>query len=132
MARKRGEAASAASALRHRGSRKFAKAVQAEHATVSTPPTSRGARFLRRARHRWSGRGGSRRGAEHANNDTEDPLLQIFRGRVERLLGNEREALHIFREVLQFQPENTDAISEARVLEQRLENKGSGSGIKKR
>jgi hypothetical protein len=129
-ARKRGELA-----LRreHFGTavEEFAKAVQADPRNGLNAAYLAWARFLG-APDRRAIAAETRRALDHANNDTEDPLPQIFRGRVERLLGNEREALHIFREVLQFQPENTDAISEARVLEQRLENKGSNPGVKKR
>jgi tetratricopeptide (TPR) repeat protein len=129
-ARKRGELALRAE---HFGTavQEFAKAVELDPRNGVNAALLAWARFLG-ASDRRSIAAETRRALEHANNDTEDPLPQIFRGRVERLLGNEREALHIFREVLQFQPENTDAISEARVLEQRLENKGSGSGVKKR
>ncbi len=48
------------------------------------------------------------------------PTARFYLGRVERMLGKEREALAHFHEVLRIKPNHTDAASEARVLEQRL------------
>jgi cytochrome c-type biogenesis protein CcmH/NrfG len=41
-------------------------------------------------------------------------------GRVERMLGRDKEALTSFQQVLALQPHNTAAASEARVLEARI------------
>lgn len=60
------------------------------------------------------------RAAEENDNS---PTARFFLGRVERMLGREKEALHHFYEVLRIKPNHTDATSEVRVLEQRLRNK---------
>jgi tetratricopeptide (TPR) repeat protein len=48
---------------------------------------------------------------------------RFFLGRVERMLGKEREALQHFQEVLRIKPNHSEAASEARILEQRLKGK---------
>ncbi len=48
------------------------------------------------------------------------PTARFYLGRVERMLGKEREALQHFKEVLRIKPGHADAASEARVLESRL------------
>jgi Flp pilus assembly protein TadD len=57
---------------------------------------------------------------------TDEPIAQLYLGRVERMLGRDREALRHFKEVLELHPRNTEALSEARVLEGRLQNRSSG------
>jgi curved DNA-binding protein CbpA len=51
------------------------------------------------------------------------PTARFFLGRVERMLGKEREALQHFQEVLRIKPNHSEAASEARILEQRLKGK---------
>lgn len=51
------------------------------------------------------------------------PTARFFLGRVERMLGKEREALQHFQEVLRIKPSHGEAASEARILEQRLKGK---------
>jgi cytochrome c-type biogenesis protein CcmH/NrfG len=51
------------------------------------------------------------------------PTARFYLGRVERMLGREKEALAHFQEVLRIKPNHADASSEARVLEQRLRTK---------
>ncbi len=48
---------------------------------------------------------------------------RFFLGRVERMLGREREALQHFQEVLRIKPNHSEAASEARILEQRLKGR---------
>jgi curved DNA-binding protein CbpA len=48
---------------------------------------------------------------------------RFYLGRVERMLGKEKEALDHFREVLRIKRNHTEAASEARILEQRLKGK---------
>jgi DnaJ domain len=45
---------------------------------------------------------------------------RFYLGRVERMLGRDADALRHFQEVLRLEPHNTEAASEARVIEQRL------------
>ncbi|HEY5921418.1 MAG TPA: DnaJ domain-containing protein, partial [Kofleriaceae bacterium] len=45
---------------------------------------------------------------------------RFYLGRVERMLGREKEALYCFYEVLRIKPNHSEATSEARILEQRL------------
>jgi cytochrome c-type biogenesis protein CcmH/NrfG len=45
---------------------------------------------------------------------------RFYLGRVERMLGREREALQYFEEVLAIKPSHSEAASEARILKQRL------------
>ncbi|MEO8700758.1 MAG: hypothetical protein ABI867_11980 [Kofleriaceae bacterium] len=54
-------------------------------------------------------------------------LARFYLGRMERMLGRDREALRHFQQVLEDQPRNADAASEIRQLESRL---ASGSGEK--
>ena len=58
-----------------------------------------------------------------AQASTTSPTARFFLGRVERILGREREALAHFYEVLAMKPNHTDASSEVRVLESRLKVK---------
>jgi curved DNA-binding protein CbpA len=51
---------------------------------------------------------------------SESPTARYYLGRVERMLGREREALQHFHEALRIRPNHAEAASEARVLEQRL------------
>jgi curved DNA-binding protein CbpA len=57
--------------------------------------------------------------------ETNDRLTsaRFYLGRVERMLGREREALQYFEEVLALKPSHTEAASEARILKQRLNKK---------
>ena len=57
--------------------------------------------------------------------ETNDRLTsaRFYLGRVERMLGREREALQYFEEVLAIKPSHTEAASEARILRQRLGKK---------
>lgn len=48
------------------------------------------------------------------------PTAKFYLGRVERMLGREREALACFNEVLSIRPNHTEAASEVRILSQRL------------
>jgi tetratricopeptide (TPR) repeat protein len=54
---------------------------------------------------------------------TKSVTARFYLGRVERMLGREREALDHFHEVLRLKPGHSEAASEARVLESRLKNK---------
>jgi curved DNA-binding protein CbpA len=60
-------------------------------------------------------------GAAEANDRS--PTARFYLGRVERMLGREREALQQFQEVLRIKPNHPEASSEVRVLEQRLKGK---------
>ncbi len=51
------------------------------------------------------------------------PTARFYLGRVERMLGREREALAHFQHVLMIKPNHAEAASEARVLEQRLKKR---------
>jgi hypothetical protein len=55
-----------------------------------------------------------------ADADQQSPTARFYLGRVERMLGREREALQHFQSVLMIKPNHAEAASEARVLEQRL------------
>jgi hypothetical protein len=55
-----------------------------------------------------------------ADADQQSPTARFYLGRVERMLGREREALQHFQSVLMLKPNHAEAASEARVLEQRL------------
>jgi curved DNA-binding protein CbpA len=57
------------------------------------------------------------RAAEDSENSV---TARFYLGRVERMLGREKEALHHFQEVLRTKPHHAEAASEARILEQRL------------
>lgn len=48
------------------------------------------------------------------------PTARYYLGRVERMLGHDRDALRIFEEVLQVSPHHSEAKAEIRVIEQRL------------
>jgi DnaJ domain len=58
-----------------------------------------------------------------AEGNDRSPTARFYLGRVERMLGREREALALFQEVLMMKPNHTEAASEARVLEQRLKKR---------
>ena len=53
----------------------------------------------------------------------QSPTARFYLGRVERILGREREALEHFYEVLRIKPNHADASSEIRVLETRLKKR---------
>jgi len=55
-----------------------------------------------------------------AEKDATSPAPRFYLGRVERMLGREREALAHFQAVLAIKPNHAEAASEARVLQQRL------------
>ncbi|HEX4454766.1 MAG TPA: DnaJ domain-containing protein [Kofleriaceae bacterium] len=57
------------------------------------------------------------RAADHSDHS---PAARFYLGRVERILGREREALSHFQEVLRIKPNHAEASSEIRVLEARL------------
>lgn len=54
------------------------------------------------------------------SHDHDSVTARMCLGRVERMLGREREALDYFRQVLELQPRHSAAASEARVLESRI------------
>jgi hypothetical protein len=54
---------------------------------------------------------------------TQSPTARFYLGRVERILGREREALDHFYEVLRIKPNHAEASSEIRVLELRLKKR---------
>lgn len=51
------------------------------------------------------------------------PTARFYLGRVERMIGREREALQHFQAVLAIKPNHAEAASEVRLLEQRLKGK---------
>jgi len=51
------------------------------------------------------------------------PTPRFYLGRVERMLGREKEALQYFQQVLAIKPNHAEAASEARILEQRLKTR---------
>jgi curved DNA-binding protein CbpA len=53
----------------------------------------------------------------------ESVTARFYLGRVERMLGREKEALNHFQEVLRTKPHHAEASSEARLLEQRLKKR---------
>jgi len=53
----------------------------------------------------------------------QSPTARFYLGRVERILGREREALDHFYEVLRIKPNHAEASSEIRVLETRLKKR---------
>ncbi len=55
-----------------------------------------------------------------AEANSESPTAHFYLGRVERMLGREKEALYCFYQVLRVKPNHSEARSEARILEQRL------------
>lgn len=56
-------------------------------------------------------------------------LARFYLGRVERMLGRDKEALRHFNEVLDLQPRNAEAASEKRILELRLASSNDKSGL---
>lgn len=63
----------------------------------------------------------TKRALEHAvHRSTQPHLARFYLGRVERILGHDREALHHFHAVLMLDPNHRDASAEIRVLEARL------------
>lgn len=66
----------------------------------------------------------TRRALEHAVHQSTKPhLARFYLGRVERMLGHDREALHHFHAVLMLDPNHRDASAEIRVLEARLRHR---------
>jgi curved DNA-binding protein CbpA len=66
----------------------------------------------------------TRTALQRASESSENSVTaRFYLGRVERMLGREREALHHFHEVLSIKPHHAEAASEARVLEQRLKGR---------
>jgi tetratricopeptide (TPR) repeat protein len=55
-----------------------------------------------------------------AEANSESPTAHFYLGRVERMLGREKEALYCFYQVLKIKPNHSEATSEARILEQRI------------
>ena len=53
---------------------------------------------------------------------------RFYLGRVERMLGKDREALELFEEVLELSPHHTEATAEVRVLQSRLGGGDKGGG----
>lgn len=63
----------------------------------------------------------TKKALERALHRSDKPhLARFYLGRVERMLGHDREALHHFHAVLMMQPNHRDASAEVRVLEARL------------
>lgn len=60
---------------------------------------------------------------------TKPELARFYLGRVERMLGRDREALRHFNEVLDLQPRNAEAASEKRILELRIAASNDKSGL---
>jgi len=58
-----------------------------------------------------------------AERSERSPTARFYLGRVERILGREREALDHFREVIRLKPNHSEASSEVRVLEARLKKR---------
>jgi len=58
-----------------------------------------------------------------ADQSDRSPAARFYLGRVERILGREREALSHFQEVLRIKPNHAEASSEIRVLESRLKKR---------
>ena len=58
-----------------------------------------------------------------AERSEQSPTARFYLGRVERILGREREALDHFREVMRIKPNHQEASSEARILEARLKKR---------
>jgi curved DNA-binding protein CbpA len=58
-----------------------------------------------------------------ADQSDRSPAARFYLGRVERILGREREALSHFQEVLRIKPNHAEASSEIRVLEARLKKR---------
>jgi len=55
---------------------------------------------------------------------------RFYLGRVERMLGRDKEALHHFQEVLELKPNHGDAASEIRAIEARLQAASkAGTGL---
>ncbi|MEP6863230.1 MAG: DnaJ domain-containing protein [Deltaproteobacteria bacterium] len=61
--------------------------------------------------------------ARAAEKSTQSPTARFYLGRVERILGREREALEHFYEVLRIKANHAEASSEIRVLETRLKKR---------
>ena len=55
-----------------------------------------------------------------AEDNDRSVTAKFYLGRVERMLGREKEALAHFQEVLRIKPNHSEATSEVRILEQRL------------
>lgn len=68
----------------------------------------------------------TKKALERAVHRSDKPhLARFYLGRVERMLGHDREALHHFHAVLMLQPNHRDASAEVRVLEARLRQYGN-------
>ncbi|HEY5926530.1 MAG TPA: tetratricopeptide repeat protein [Kofleriaceae bacterium] len=68
----------------------------------------------------------TKRALERAlNRSTKPELARFYLGRVERMLGRDREALHHFHAVLLLDPTHRDASAEIRVLQARLRQQRS-------
>jgi hypothetical protein len=66
----------------------------------------------------------------HAISKSQTPeVARFYLGRVERMLGRDREALGHFHEVLMMQPRHADAAAEIRVIEARLASGKDGGGL---
>jgi curved DNA-binding protein CbpA len=61
--------------------------------------------------------------ARAAERSLQSPTARFYLGRVERILGREREALEHFYEVLRIKSNHAEASSEIRVLEKRLKKR---------
>jgi tetratricopeptide (TPR) repeat protein len=59
-------------------------------------------------------------------------IPRFYLGRVERMLGRDKEALRHFQEVLELQPRHADAAAEIRVIEARLASANRDSSILRR
>lgn len=57
---------------------------------------------------------------------------RFYLGRVERMLGRDKEALRHFQEVLEIKPNHADAASEIRAIEARLQAASKGGGLFRR
>jgi cytochrome c-type biogenesis protein CcmH/NrfG len=54
---------------------------------------------------------------------------RFYLGRVERMLGRDKEALRHFQEVLDLKPNHAEAASEVRAIEARLQAGKAGTGL---
>jgi tetratricopeptide (TPR) repeat protein len=54
---------------------------------------------------------------------------RFYLGRVERMLGRDKEALRQFQEVLELKPNHAEAASEVRAIEARLQASKGGTGL---
>jgi tetratricopeptide (TPR) repeat protein len=61
-------------------------------------------------------------------NSSRPEVARFYLGRVERMMGRDREAAHHFREVLELDPNHPEAAAELRILDQRL----AASGVRRK